>query len=59
MKIEEIQASLIKGSVLIENFECNLKVDDDSSDDLKDFDLSRDTEFGTATSWPGINRFLD
>lgn len=58
VKIQEIQSTLTKNnSIVVENFECDLKLDDDLSNDLKDFDLSQEIEFGTATSWPGIKRF--
>lgn len=53
LKIEEIQSSV--NSIVVENFKCDLKVDDDLENDLKDFDSNYDTEFSTATPWPGKN----
>lgn len=57
MKIQEIQSTVRKNSIAVENFECDLKLDEDLSNDLKDFDLNQEIEFSTATSWPGINWF--
>lgn len=61
MKIQEIQATIFKDSVVIENLECNLKMiddvddDDDHFDGELTFDLNEETEISTATSWPGMN----
>lgn len=57
MKIEEIQSAIIGNSIVVENFKCDLKADNDDDDfgsDLKDFDSNYDTEFSTATPWPGM-----
>lgn len=54
VKIQRIQSTLAKNSIVVENFESNLKLDDDLSNDSKDFDLNQENEFSTATSWPGI-----
>lgn len=53
VKIEEIQSTLAKNTIVVENFECDLKLDDDLDGDLKDFDLTGEIEYSTATSWPG------